>query len=95
MIDAIVKEISSLLVKNIPKLTKDQQERMYKIINPDITDYIIYGIRMPEIEKIVKAVHEKFDCSYDDAVEVFKTLTRTNIEEQKFVTHGVTAILRV
>ena len=84
MIDAIVKEISSLLVKNIPKLTKDQQERMYKIINPDITDYIIYGIRMPEIEKIVKAVHEKFDCSYDDAVEVFKTLTRTNIEEQKF-----------
>jgi len=39
---------------------------------------------MPEIEKIVKRVYEKYGCSYDDAIEVFKILTRTNIEEQKF-----------
>ncbi|MBY9016368.1 MAG: hypothetical protein KGD68_11795, partial [Candidatus Lokiarchaeota archaeon] len=69
MIDSIVKEISSLLLKNTPQLSEDQKDRMYKILNPDISDYIIYGIRMPEIEKIVKSVHEKFDCSYDDAVE--------------------------
>jgi 3-methyladenine DNA glycosylase AlkD len=84
MIDSIVKEISSLLVKNTPKLSEDQKDRMYKILNPDISDYIIYGIRMPEIEKIVKSVHGKFNCSYDDAVEVFKKLTRINVEEQKF-----------
>jgi len=84
MIDSIVKEISSLLVKNIPQLSEDQKERMYKILNPDISDYVIYGIRMPVIEKIVKSVHEKFNCSYDDAVEVFRKLTRTNVEEQKF-----------
>lgn len=84
MIDNIVKEISSLLKNNIPILKPDQKNRMYKILNPDTSDYIIYGIRMPEIEKIVKSTHEKFDCSYDDAVEVFRTLTRTNVEEQKF-----------
>lgn len=84
MIDSIVKEISSLLVKSIPQLSEDQKDRMYKILNPDISDYIIYGIRMPVIEKIVKSVHEKFICSYDDAVEIFRKLTRTNIEEQKF-----------
>ncbi len=84
MIDTIVKEISSLLVKKTPHLSKDQKERMYKILNPDTNDYVIYGIRMPEIEKIVKTVYEKFDCSYDDAIEVFRTLTRTNVEEQKF-----------
>jgi len=84
MIDSIVKEISSLLVKNTPKLSEDQIDRMYKILNPDISDYVIYGIRMPEIEKIVKSVNEKFDCSYNDAVEVFRKLTRTNVEEQKF-----------
>jgi len=84
MIDSIVKEISSLLVKNTPQLSEDQKDRMYKILNPDISDYIIYGIRMPEIEKIVKSVHGKFTCSYDDAVEVFKKLTRINVEEQKF-----------
>lgn len=84
MIDSIVKEISSLLLKNTPQLSEDQKDRMYKILNPDISDYIIYGIRMPEIEKIVKSVHGKFASSYDDAVEVFKKLTRTNVEELKF-----------
>jgi len=84
MIDSIANEISRLLVKNTPQLSEDQKERMYKILNPDISDYIIYGIRMPEIEKIVKIVYEKYDCSYDDAIEVFKLLTKTNIEEQKF-----------
>ncbi len=84
MIDSIVKEISRLLLENTPQLSEDQIDRMYKILNPDISDYIIYGIRMPEIEKIVRSVHEKFDCSYDDAVEVFRKLTRTNVEEQKF-----------
>lgn len=84
MIDSIVKLISSLLLKNTPQLSEDQKDRMYKILNPDISDYIIYGIRMPEIEKIVKSVHGKFASSYDDAVEVFKKLTRTNVEELKF-----------
>ena len=84
MIDSIVKEISSLLLKNNPQLSEDQIDRMYKILNPDISDYVIYGVRMPEIEKIVKSVNEKFDCSYNDAVEVFRKLTRTNVEEQKF-----------
>jgi 3-methyladenine DNA glycosylase AlkD len=84
MIDSIVEKISSLLLKHIPQLSEVQKEKMYKIINPDISDYIIYGIRMSEIEKIVKLVHEKFDCSYDDSVEVFRKLTRTNVEEQKF-----------
>ncbi len=84
MIDAIVEEISRLLVQSTQKLTEDQEERLYKILNPDIPDYTIYGIRMPEIEKIVKSVHEKFECNYDEAIEVFRILTRTNIEEQKF-----------
>ncbi len=84
MIDSIVKEISSLLVKNTPQLSENQKDRIYKILNPDISDYVIYSIRMPEIEKIVKSVNEKFDCSYNDAVEVFRKLTRTNVEEQKF-----------
>ena len=84
MIESIVEEISNLLIENTSKLSKDQKERMYKILNPDISDYRIYGIRIPEIERIVKSVQENFNCNYDDAVEVFKKLTRTNVEEQKF-----------
>ncbi len=84
MIESIINGITSLIIKKKPNLTEEQITRMYKILNPDISDYIIYGNRMPEIEKIVKSVHEKFDCSYDDAVEVFRKLTRTNVEEHKF-----------
>ena len=50
MIDSIVQEISNSLAKNAPKLSVAQKDRMYKILNPDISDYIIYGIKMPEIE---------------------------------------------
>ena len=84
MIDSIVKEISNLLLENIPQQSEDQKERMYRILNPDISDYVIYGVRMPEIERIVKSVHAKFNYSYDDAIEVFRKLTRTNVEELKF-----------
>ena len=72
MIDSIVKLISSLLLKNTPQLSEDQKERMYKVLNPDNPDYVIYGVKVPEIEKIVKSTYEKFDCSYDIAVEVFR-----------------------
>ena len=84
MIDSIVEEILSSLLESTPQQSEDQKKRMYKILNPDISDYIIYGIRMPEIEKIIKSVHAKFNCSYDDAVEVFRKLTRTNVEEKIF-----------
>lgn len=84
MINSIVKEISSLLIQNAPQLSKDKKNRIYKILNPDISDYIIYGMRILEIEKIVKSVHEKYEYSYSTAVEVFRNLTRTNVEELKF-----------
>ena len=84
MIDSIVKEISNLLLENTPQQSEDQKDRMYRILNPDISNYVIYGVRMPKIEKIVKSVHAKFNCRYDDAVEVFRKLTRTNVEELKF-----------
>jgi len=84
MIDSIVKEISNLLLKNTPQQSEEQKNRMYRILNPDVSDYVIYGVRMPEIERIVKSVHAKFNCRYDDAVEVFRKLTRTNVEELKF-----------
>ena len=84
MIDSIVKEISILLLQNTPQQSEEQKGRMYKILNPDISDYVIYGVRMPEIERIVKSIHAKYDCGYDDAVEVFRKLTRTNVEELKF-----------
>ncbi len=84
MIDEILNEIKTQLEENKPALEQEQKQRMYKIINPDIEDYEILGIKTANIEKIVKIVYEKFDCTYKDAIEVYRILSRYNIEEFKF-----------
>lgn len=85
MIDEIINEIKTRLEEKKPILKQDQKQRMYKIINPDIEDYEIYGIKTADTEKIAKITHNKFNCSYKDAIEVYKKLSRENIEEYKFV----------
>ena len=83
-VEKISKEIKKNLQKNIPVLTDARKTRMYKILNPDIKEYIIYGIKFPLLEQIVKSTFNTFSCSYEEATEIFKTLIRTNIEEEKF-----------
>jgi len=83
MIEKITTEIKYLLKQNAPNLTYEQKSRIYKIINPDISNYIIYGVRTQEIENIVRRIYNKINCNYDDAVKIFKNLTRTNNEEEK------------
>jgi 3-methyladenine DNA glycosylase AlkD len=80
----IVEDLKSQLKKRVPNLTKEQRTRMLKIINPDVSDYVIYGMKLSEIEKIVKNVFASYNCEYDDAVEIFKILIRTNVEEEQF-----------
>ncbi|MFX0044014.1 MAG: DNA alkylation repair protein [Candidatus Hodarchaeota archaeon] len=83
-IEAVVKDIRNLLKDRAPPHTEDQMSRMYKIINPDIPNYEMYGLRTSEVEKIVKTVFNSYDCNYEDAVEIFKVLIRSNSEDEKF-----------
>ena len=83
MIDSIVNEFKNQLKKNDPKLPSDKRERMYKIINSDNINFKSYGFKIGEIEKIVRTIHEKYSCSYDEAVEVFKELIKSDINDEK------------
>lgn len=83
-IEKVVNEIQILLKENAPKLTTAQKKRMYNILNPDIENYVIYGIKFKILENFVKSVFNKSACSYEEAIEVFKKLIRTNVEEEKF-----------
>jgi 3-methyladenine DNA glycosylase AlkD len=83
-IEKIIEDIRALLKTKAPQLTEEQRDRMFKIINPDISNYIIYGIKTSEIERIVKTVFSTSNCNYRDAVEIFKILIGTNIEDEKF-----------
>jgi 3-methyladenine DNA glycosylase AlkD len=83
-IDNVISEIKSSLDAQKSNLSEDQKYRMYRIINPDITDYIIIGVRVSEIEKIVRSVHGKFNPKFDDAKKIFKILAKSHVEEYKF-----------
>ncbi len=85
MTEDVIVEIKNLLVEKTPRLTPEKKSMMYKIINPDISNYVKYGVKVVEIENIVKNVYNKFICTYQDAIEIFKTLTQSNVEEEKFV----------
>ena len=57
---------------------------MYSILNSDNPNFEGYGNKISEIEKIVKAINIKYQISYVDALEIFKTLVKSNIHDEKF-----------
>ena len=83
-VEKISDELKKNLKENAPMLTDAQKTRVYKILNPDIQNYVIYGIKFPLLEQLVKSTYNSFSCSYEEAIEIFKRLIRTNVEEEKF-----------
>ena len=84
MISEIVANIKANLEELKPNLTEDQKSRMYKVINPDIEQYIILGVKTADIERIARDAQIKYNISFSQAKDVFKTLVRINVEEYKF-----------
>jgi len=84
MIEKIIKEIKVGLSELKPELTEEKRSRMYKIINPDISEYKILGVKTADNEKLVKAIQKAHNPSYETAKEVFGSLSGSNTEEYKF-----------
>lgn len=84
MIESIVHEFKNQLEEHKPPLPIDKKTRMYKILNSDNPNFESYGIKISDIEKIVRETHEKYPCSYEDAVDVFKELISSDIHEENF-----------
>jgi 3-methyladenine DNA glycosylase AlkD len=84
MINEISQEIKRVLKKTAPELTQEQLFRRDKIINSDNPDSFGYGHKISDIEKIVKKIYTKRECSFDIALNVFKLLFKSNIHEEKF-----------
>ncbi|MFW9818913.1 MAG: DNA alkylation repair protein [Candidatus Thorarchaeota archaeon] len=84
MIRKITQEIIEDLKITAPKLTLEQKTRRNKIINSDNPNFISYGHKVSDIEKLTKACFNKFHPSYEDSLEVFKILVKSNVHEEKF-----------
>ncbi len=84
MIGTITDEIKKSLKENAPALTQDQRSRMYKILNSKNPNFICHGLKVSEIENIVKAIYNKFECSYQDAIGVFKELMKSDVNDEQF-----------
>lgn len=84
MIEKIISEIKIQLKNHTPNLTDDQKTRMYRILNSENRHIEMYGLKTKEIEDIVKLIYNKYENSYDNAINVFKDLISSNIVEEKF-----------
>jgi len=84
MIQKIANEIKSKLKENARILTQDQKERMLKILNSSNPNFNTYALKISEIEKIVREVFKENNSSFDDSIEIFKILLKSNINDEKF-----------
>ena len=80
----IVEDIKTKLKQKAPQLTDSQKSRMYSILNSDNPNFEGYGNKISEIEKIIKSIHVKYQFSYVDALEIFKSLIKSNVHDEKF-----------
>ncbi len=83
MIEKISQEIRNELKKTAPKLTKEQLSRRDRILNSDNPDFVGYGHKISDIEKLVKSIYTEHDCFFNDALYVFKLLFKSDIHEEK------------
>ncbi len=84
MIQEIVRAIEAKLKEIAPDLTEDQRRRMYRILNSNNCNFESYGVKVAEIEHVVRSLEKKFQCSYEEATKVFKKLMSSHVHEQKF-----------
>ena len=84
MIEKITTEIIEELKTTAPNLTSKQLEWRNRIINSDNPKFFGYGHTISEIEKIIKLIYNKYSCSYEDAISIFKNLVSSNVLEEKF-----------
>ena len=67
-----------------PKLTPEQIYRRKRILKSYNPNFVEYGHKISEIEKITKEIFYRFQCTYEDSVEIFKNLVNSNVQEEKF-----------
>jgi 3-methyladenine DNA glycosylase AlkD len=80
----IITKIKDKLRQTAPDLTKDQIERRNKILNSEDPEFYAYGHKVAELEKIVREIDNQTECSYEEALELFKNLMSSHIHEEKF-----------
>jgi len=81
----IVNDLKKQLKESDPHLTEDQITRRNKILNSDNPNFKGYGHKMADIEKIAATIFKKYQGTYEDATEVFKSLFSSDIHEEKFI----------
>ena len=84
MIKYIIQEIIEELKNTSPELTPEQVTRRNKILNSKNPNFLSYGHKISDIEKVVKAIYNKFEIGYEDAVSIFENLVSSNVHEEKF-----------
>ena len=78
-------EIKRTLKETAPQLTQYQISRRNKILNSTNPNFKGYGHKVSEIEKIVKEIVKKYQCTFETAIGIFKNFISSDIHEENLI----------
>jgi len=82
-INRVVKVIKDAIKAGAPSRTEEKEEREKRILNPSGSRFISYGLKVSQLDKIVRSVVDEYEIKYKEALEVFRLLVDTNVHDEK------------
>jgi len=82
-VEQIIRNIREDLRVNALQRTSDKVEWEKRIINPIDPKFITYGLKVSQIDKIVRSIVNEYDINFEEACEGFKLLMDTHNHDEK------------
>lgn len=82
-IKSIVQDIKIALRSKAPSRAQEESDREKKILNPTDPKFVSYGLKISQIETIIRNFLKKYDLTYEEAYQGFNLLIGTHIHDEK------------
>jgi len=82
-VEQIIRNIREDLKSKAPQRTQDKVEWEKRIINSTDPKFMSYGLKVSQIDEIVRSIVNKYDINFEEACEGFKLLMDTHNHDEK------------
>jgi 3-methyladenine DNA glycosylase AlkD len=82
-IDQVVNRIKFTLKEQAPKRSLKKENWEKKILNPSDSNFRSYGLKVSQIDAIIRSILEDHELNFEEASQIFKSLINTKIHDEK------------
>lgn len=83
IMNQVTEDLKNALKENAPQRTGEKAEREKRILNSSNQNFISYGLKISEIDKIVRSILKHYKLDFKQASQIFKKLVDTDIYDEK------------